>query len=238
VITLYTMPGTDVLESLSPFCMKVEVYLKLQKIPYTTRGGDPRKAPKGKLPIIEEDGKKIADSSVILAHLEQKAERALDADLDPAGRAQAHALKRMFEESLYFVILWSRWADDEGWTELRPRIEAIVPAALRWFVPGLIRKKVVASSVAQGTGRHSRDEIYALGKADLEAVSTLLGDRPYLLGDKLRTIDVTGYSFLASILRWAKPSPLTDVARNLPGLEAYVERIASSVKAAQDAPSA
>jgi glutathione S-transferase len=224
------MPGTDQLESMSPFCMKVEVYLKLQKIPYKIEAGDPRKAPKGKLPLVVDDGTTIADSSAIVAHLERKAERALDDGLDAATRARAHVLKRTFEESLYFVLLWSRWGDDAGWDVMRPHIEKIVPAPLRWFVPGLIRKKVIASSVAQGTGRHTRDEIYALGKADLEAVAALLGDRPYLLDEQLRTIDVTAYAFHASILLWPRPSPLTETARALPGLDSYVKRILSRLR--------
>jgi glutathione S-transferase len=238
VITLYTMPGTAALESLSPFCTKVEVYLKLQKIPYEAKSGDPRKSPKGKLPVIEDGGTKIADSSQILDYLEKKSEHPLDAGLDAAGHAQAHVLKRLFEESLYFVLVWSRWADDAGWAQLRTHIEPLVPAAVRWFLPGMIRKKVVASTVAQGTGRHRKDEIYALGKADLEAIAALLGDRPYLLGEQLRSIDVVAYAFLASILLWPSPSPLTDAAKRLPALEAYVQRIAARVKDAQPAKAA
>jgi glutathione S-transferase len=217
--------------------MKVEVYLKLQHLRYKIESGDPRKAPKGKLPVIECSPEGfIADSSAILAHLEAKSDSPLDRGLDASDettsllRARAHVLKRTFEESLYFPLLWSRWADDEGWQELRPHIERIVPAPVRWFVPGLIRRKVVSSLVAQGTGRHSRDEIYALGKADLEAVAAHLGDKPYFLGDELRTIDVIAYSFLANILLWPKPSPLTAAARALPTLDAYVSRIASRLK--------
>lgn len=225
MITLHTMPGTDKVESMSPFCMKVEVYLKLQKVPYKVFLGDPRKAPKGKLPIIEVDGRRIADSSAILAYLEDQSDKPLDRALDAAGRARSHVLKRLFEESLYFVLVWSRWGDDAGWEEVRPRIEKIIPAPLRWLVPGIIRKKVIASTVAQGVGRHTPDEIYALGKADLEAVAALLGEGPYLLGGEVHVIDVVAYAFLANILRWPKPSPLTDTARALPGLEAYVTRI-------------
>lgn len=235
VITLHTMPGTDQLESMSPFCMKVEVYLKLQKLPYEVWTGDPRKAPKKKLPMIESDGARVADSSAILAHLESKAEHPLDRGMTEKDRARAHVLKRMFEESLYFVVLWSRWADDEGWESVRPTIEAVVPAAVRWFVPGIIRKKVVASCVAQGTGRHSRNEIYALGRADLEAIATLLGDGPFMLGEELRTIDMTAYAFLANILLWTRPSPLTESARELPGLSAYVNRFASRLKSSAQA---
>jgi glutathione S-transferase len=225
------MTGTGELESLSPFCMKVEVYLKLQKVPYETRAGDPRKAPKGKMPFIVDGDAKIADSSAIFDYLEKKSESPLDRGLDGAGLARAHILKRTFEESLYWSVLWSRWGDDEGWTELRKHIEAVVPAAVRWFVPGLIRKKVVASSVAQGMGRHTREEIYAAGKADIAALAAMLGDRPYFIDDQLRTIDLIAYAFLANLMLWPKPSPLTHAARAVPALEAYVKRIGSRVKA-------
>jgi glutathione S-transferase len=238
VITLHTMAGTNELESLSPFCMKVEVYLKLQGLPYEAKNSDPRKAPKGKAPWIDDDGKHVADSSAIIAYLEKKSKTPLDAKLSAEQRARAHVLKRTFEESLYWVILWSAWADDEGWAELRTHIERVVPAAVRWFLPGLIRKKVVASSVAQGTGRHTRDEIYALGRADLEALDVLLGDRPYFLGDEMTTIDVTAYAFLARILLWPKASPLTDAARALPRLDAFVKRMADRVKAGKAAAAA
>jgi hypothetical protein len=86
VITLHTMPGTDKVESMSPFCMKVEVYLKLQKVPYQVKLGDPRKAPKGKLPLFEaEDGRRIADSSAILAYVEERADKPLDRALAARG---------------------------------------------------------------------------------------------------------------------------------------------------------
>jgi Glutathione S-transferase N-terminal domain len=63
VIILHTMPGTPDLESISPFCMKVEVHLKLQQVPYHAKMGDPRKAPKGKMPVIGDGTAKIPDSS-------------------------------------------------------------------------------------------------------------------------------------------------------------------------------
>lgn len=230
MITLYTMPGTSDLESLSPFCTKVEVYLKLQRLPYERKNGNPRRSPKGKLPVIDVDGTTVADSSTILAHLERTAERPLDRGLDAAARAQAHVLKRLFEESLYWSMLWSRWADDEGWVALKKVIDPLVPGPLRFFVPALVRRSLVASVVAQGTGRHSRDEIYALGRADLEAISTLLGDRPYMVDRELRTIDVIAYSFLACITLWPQASPLAGVIGGLPNLNAYVKRIGARVK--------
>jgi glutathione S-transferase len=235
VITLYTMPGTSALESLSPFCMKVEVYLKLQKIPYRARVGDPRKAPKGKMPFIVEGDAKIADSSAIFDYLETKSDHPLDRGLDAAGRARAHVLQRTLEESLYWPLLWSRWADDDGWNGLRPYIEALVPAPLRWFVPALIRKKIVAATVAQGIGRHTRDEIFGLGTADIAAIASALGEREYLVDDQLRTIDVIAYSFLKNIMLWSPPTPLSAAAAAVPALQAYVKRIGARVEPAPSA---
>src|SRR5688572_11470622 len=120
VITLHTLPGGHGVESYSPFCMKVEVYLKLAKLAYKTRIGNVRKAPKGKLPfIVDDDGTAVADSSTIVAHLEKKHGEPLDKGLSSDEKARAHVLKRTLGESLYFVVVWARWAEDEGFEVAR-----------------------------------------------------------------------------------------------------------------------
>jgi len=232
VITLHTLPGGYGVESVSPFCMKVEVYLKLAKLPYKTRIGNVRKAPKGKLPfIVDDDGTVIADSSAIVAHLEKKHGEPLDKGLSSDEKAKAHVLKRMLEESLYFVVVWSRWAEDEGFAVVRESLK-VIPAAIRWFLVPAIRKNVVGITRSQGIGRHSRDEIYAFGKADIDAVSTLLGQSTFLLGDRLTTVDVIAYSFFAAMLRVPGGAPLRAAVKATPNLEAYVARIDERVKAA------
>lgn len=230
MITLHTFPGTPELESFSPFCMKVEVYLRAQEIPYKAILGDPRKSPKGKMPFIDDDGAILSDSSAILAHLEKKATTPMDGGLGDDDRARAQVIQRTFEESLYWVMLWSRWVDDDGWKVLAPRIAAIMPAAVRWLVPGILRGRVKSTLHAQGTGRHSRDEIFALGAADIRAVARLLGDRPFFLGDAPRTIDVVAYAFLANLHYWER-TPLKDVFSAHDNLVAFVERARARFKA-------
>jgi glutathione S-transferase len=212
--------------------MKVEVYLKLAKLPYKTRIGNVRKAPKGKLPfIVDDDGTVIADSSAILAHLEKKHGEPLDKGLSSDEKARAHVLKRTLEESLYFVVVWARWAEDEGFEVVRGAFKGI-PAPLRWVLVPAIRKNVVGITKAQGIGRHSREEIYAFGKEDIDAIATLLGKNDFLLGDKLTTVDVSAYSFLAGFLRVPGPDPLRAAVKANPNLEPYVERVAAKVQAA------
>ena len=56
-VKLYQFPSAWGLPNPSPFCMKLEVFLRLAEIPYEiVTWPDPRKAPKGKLPFIEHEG--------------------------------------------------------------------------------------------------------------------------------------------------------------------------------------
>ena len=52
---------------------------------------DPRKAPKGKLPYIEDDGETIADSTVIIEHLKKKYGDTLNEGLPVRAATVAHA---------------------------------------------------------------------------------------------------------------------------------------------------
>ena len=71
----------------SPFVVKVAHYLRMIAVAYEPCAGNARKAPKGKLPYIEDSGAVVADSSFILDHLRKKYQ-----DLDAGMNAQDRAL--------------------------------------------------------------------------------------------------------------------------------------------------
>ena len=96
--------------------MKLETYLRMAGLPYeTVNDGNVLKAPKGKLPWIDDDGVRVADTSFIIDHLKRKYGDPLDAGLSPTLRAQATAFQRLFEENLYWAVVHTRWADPQGW---------------------------------------------------------------------------------------------------------------------------
>ena len=64
MITLYTFGPAFGLPDPSPFVMKAEVLLKMAKLPYRTeKVSNPGKAPKGKIPYIDDVGSEIRPSS-------------------------------------------------------------------------------------------------------------------------------------------------------------------------------
>lgn len=209
----------------SPFVIKLETWLRLAGIPYQRRdGGNPLRAPKGKIPYVELDGRLLGDSQLILEELTRRHDIQLDTGLTPEQRATARAVRRMVEEGLYFVTLRLRWVEDDGYAVLYPAFSKLFPAPIAPVAMALVRRNVRRSAQAQGAGRHSREEVLAMGIADLFSVETLLGNQPYLLGDVPRSIDATLYAFLTAIQTMPVDTPVHAAARS-PRLTAYTTRI-------------
>ena len=109
MITLYTFGPGFGLPDPSPFVMKGEMLLKLAKLPYQANTKGFRRAPKGKLPFIDDDGTIVADSTLIRMHLEQKYSIDFDRGLSTRDRGIAWAMEKMLEDHVYWVLVYWRW---------------------------------------------------------------------------------------------------------------------------------
>jgi glutathione S-transferase len=210
----------------SPFCMKVEVFLRLAELEYRCANDAlPMRTPKGKLPVIRDGEVLVADSQAIIVHLQQQHAGRIPPALRAPETAQALALRRMLEESCYFALLWLRWIDEPGWQLTGPAFFGHLPWPLRSLVPWIVRRKMRHDLQGQGMGRHSRDEICARAVADLRATSDLLGMQPFFGGDSPAAIDASAYAFLANVLWVPIDNPVKAKALQLPRLAGYCERM-------------
>src|SRR5687768_14957509 len=98
-ITLFGFGEGFGLPEVSPYVTKTEIHLKMAGLAYHKDLSGFAKAPKGKLPYID-DGEIVADSTFIRAHLEKKYALDLDAGLDAAQRALSWTVERMLEDHL------------------------------------------------------------------------------------------------------------------------------------------
>lgn len=226
MIKLYQFSPLWNLPNASIFCLKLETYLRMANLPFqSVYTNNPRKAPKGKLPYIEDDGRKIADSNLIINYLKQKYGDPLDNDLSAEEGAKSLAIKTLFEEYLYWIMMYSRWIDPQIWPQFNKEVFGKMSAPLKWFIPSLARKKISKQLAEAGMGRHSREEIYAMASEAIQAIATLLGKQPYLLGSRPHSIDATAYGLLANILYSPLDTPLKKYAQQYPNLIVYCHRI-------------
>jgi len=210
--------------NMSPFCAKLETYLRIRGLNFEARPADIRKAPKGKLPYVDLGGSLVGDSQLIIERLEREYLPGLDNALSDDQRAQGHAIQRMLEEGFYFVGVYLRWWDDEGFALLRPEFERVLPGPIKLLMP-MIRGRVRKMLRAQGTGRHTRDEVERLGRSDMHALSTLLGSKPFLFGEHPSSFDAVAYAFLEGFTRFPLQSSLKSEVLALTNLLAYRDRI-------------
>ena len=228
MIRLYQFEPAFGLPNASPFCMKLETYLRMSGLPFEIApNANVMKAPKGKMPYIEDNGHAIADSTLIIEYLKKTYGDKLDAKLSSEQRAIALAMQRLMEENLYWAAVYSRWFEPDGWRLTQQAFFGKLPPPVKTIVSAVARRGMKRELHGHGMGRHTSDEIYAIGKADIGALADLLGDRPFVMGAEPTSIDAVAYAFLANLIWVPLDTPLKRYALSRPNLEAYCQRMKS-----------
>jgi glutathione S-transferase len=188
-IKLFQFPRMFGIPNVSPFCCKLETWLRIARVPYeVVDTPDPRQGPKGKLPFIEDAGVRIADSSLIVGHLVKTRGVDPDAHLDASQRAIALLVQRTLEEHYAFVLAYTHFVRDEGWQHMRARFDS-VPAMVRAVVGNLVRGRIKKMLWKQGVLRHSEHDIVESARRDWRAVRTVMGHGPFFFGDEPTGVD-------------------------------------------------
>lgn len=225
-LVVHQLPGAWGLPSISPFCLKLDLYLRIAGIPFkTVIDATPFRGPKGKLPWIEHEGKKIGDSGFIVDYLESRFGCDPNAGLSTAERGVSLAMRRLIEENLYWTMVYDRWMVDENWRIFRDVVLGGVPVVARQLVASFARRGVRSQLRGHGIGLHSRDEIHGVGCRDIRAIADFLDDKPFLLGERPTEIDAIAYGLLPNIMSVPIASPIKDEALKRANLVSYVERI-------------
>ena len=209
----------------SAFCVKLETYLRMTGTPYDPALGDPREAPKGKVPWIDDDGHVLGDSTFIIDYLKKKHGDPLDGELTPRQQAIGHAVQVMLEESLYYISSYTKWVEDDGFAIYSAELFAGMPAEQLEYIPAMVRKRVIEKLSAQGIGRHASQEVYELGIRDLLAFSELLGDGPFLFGEQPTSFDACAFGVIGNIKDGPFAGPVRDTANSTQNIAQYIDRI-------------
>jgi glutathione S-transferase len=224
-IKLFVFPRMFEIPNLSPFCCKMETWLRMAQVPYevvVTR--DPRVAPRKKLPFIEDGGVRIADSSRIVDHLSRSRGVDLDAVMSPAQRATATLVKRTLEEHYSFVLAYTHLFHEDGSKYTRARFDA-VPAFVRPLVARAVHKTVRNILWYQGLLRGSHEEIVAKAIDDWRAVLSSMSEGPFFFGDNVTTTDAIVFGTLAPTVLTPIETPIRTFLRSQPKAVAYAERL-------------
>ncbi len=211
----------------SPFSLKFETFLRMAGIEYEVDHTTPSSS-KGKSPWMTFNGEDMADSQFCIEFLSEKLDKDLNKNLSDEKKAIARSMRIMIEEHLYFANTHMDFVINKGKyvKEVMPPLP--VPSFMQGFVFNMLVKTIGKQTHAQGIGRHGKDEVAKLAQQDLKALSDLLGDKPFIMGNEVSEVDPTAFAFLCLAFAGVEDddSPIHKYAREeLPNLKAYFERV-------------
>ncbi|KAJ3397928.1 hypothetical protein HDU92_000029 [Lobulomyces angularis] len=192
----------------SPYSLKLETWLRLNHIDYVVvRDFDLKSAPKGKIPWIEYEGKKIGDSELIINYLSEKLNikefASVDGDTSTFNLnekiAVSHFITTLVSEHTAGILGYQR--NYEYFEETLKAYTGMdkLPFYLK-FLASRIKKGTFNKLKLRGLAIHSRDEIYFnIGKKDLQMLSLFLGNKKFFFGDSVSRVDASVFSILASL---------------------------------------
>lgn len=226
MIKLFQFPAGKKLPNFSPFCMKLETYMRMAKIPFEIVSTvNLNAAPKKQLPYIIDGNIKLGDSGFIIEYLCDKYGDILNDHLTPKEKAISRAIQSLCEDHFYWPSFYGRWVDPRNWPQTKHILFSKLPWWLRHFVAYRIRQRSIKAFRHTKFGRHTRDEIYALGCQDVDALVNYLGSNEYIMGHTPTAIDATVYAFVANTLFAPFSSPIQTYALAQPKLIEYCERM-------------
>ena len=226
MIILHQFPRCWQLPNPSHFCVKLETYLRMADLDYTVKETLPLFGPRGKLPYIVDNGLKIGDSRAIIHYLAANYGLGPDAGFSAAQLAEAQAWRRLLEEHLYWISMYTRWSSDAAnWRINKQGMFGALPIWIAEPLALAYRRRIRAQLRGQGVGRLSAAEIERQAAEDVAAVSVFLGDRPYFMGERPGTLDATAYGVLGNIIDWPAVSPLKTLMLETANLPAYCQRM-------------
>ncbi|KPJ09246.1 Uncharacterized protein C6orf168 [Papilio machaon] len=247
VVYLYQFTRTPVLPSTSPYCLKVETWIRLAGIKY--QNGIPDKnlasgfsATCHLKDINMDSDDKSNDSGVNIgrgctwqARRGEAGYSAVSAaGLTAEQRGISHAMVSMIENHFSWVVLWWRAKYPESMIKgyqvnLRNALNTRLPnPILNICFKFTAARKGMKKAKAHGIGLHTEEEIVEFGKSDLNVLSELLADKPYFFGDEPTLLDVVAFANLAQLHFIDKEvqHPLRDTMQeSYPNLVGLVTRV-------------
>lgn len=214
------------LDDPSPYVTKALILFKMANIPFEKHMADLESVSKHKAPYIKlENNEIIQDSTFIRHYLETAHGINFDANYSKKELAFGYALERLCENHLNWIMTHDRWLDDDNFNNGPKMFFMNAPEEFRNQIIKEVRERVKAGQMAHGISRHNEDEIFQLGKLDIDALSDALGDNNFILGDEPCGYDASIFGTLAGISTKHFESKTGEYARENSKLMAYLKRM-------------
>lgn len=208
----------------SSYALKLETWLRMAGIEHEVVETRSVSRATQQVPYIFHKGKEITDSSLIIEYLEKEFEIDSSEGLTQEQQAISRAFNKMIDDSTLWTLAAHKSIFDIENT--KKMVNLPLPGVLRDLVLNNYVKKAGHRIRMVGTGRKSPEEVYHMGKEDMRAISTFLGDKKFLMGDRMTRVDCAIFGHLSVGVYNGVPSPFTEFLQSeCKNMAPYMARI-------------
>uniref|UniRef100_A0A7E4V4J1 Thioredoxin-like_fold domain-containing protein n=1 Tax=Panagrellus redivivus TaxID=6233 RepID=A0A7E4V4J1_PANRE len=225
-VYLYQFKRPDFGPNLSPYCIKIESYLRANNIRHEIVFAVMERSSKGLIPFIELNGQEYADSEFILYEI-QKTFNVKDVE-DPERAGALRGLMRTFDTEVFFItytFLSQLTKFHQVVGSSLPIPSFLFPLFVK-FLKHRLGNRIKGSSV----GSFSEAEKLQVLERNLTAAENVLGNRRYFGGDIFSVADAAIYGQIAASYLFPVPVPTsTFIREKCPNLERYIKDVTNTL---------
>ena len=196
----------------SPACLKARICLNLKGVPFRRvpvtlgRARDLRRLnPLRKVPVLVLGTDVITDSSRIARHLDARYPEPALLPTDAAARAYALLLEEWADEALAFLVAAFKWLNPANRVAaLDNTVTEMTGGALRPVVAWALARSAQRRFAARGYTAAALGELEERMRDNLDVLTALLADKPYLLGRGPTLADVAVFAQLSRMQRYVE----------------------------------
>jgi glutathione S-transferase len=210
MIKLFQFPNAKDFPNYSPFCAKLEAYLKFSGLEYESIATmNLKNSPTKTFPYVELDNKLVGDSNLIIDELIQVHGDLVDNWLTKEQRIVGDGVKSILENDFVRYVIYYRWIDPVGLPQFFDRVFARSHKLVKLVVGGLLAKRVGKKLGGfNGVMNYTSAQRLILAAKSLDTVNAILGDKEYLFGDKPSSYDAILFGIFGTLA-------LTDIEMDL-----------------------
>jgi glutathione S-transferase len=225
------MPVTLFGSRLSPFVEKVARTLEWKGVPFTIvsprlptdfKRWNPQT---GKMPVLDVDGERTFDSTVILRRIDAMQPTPPLFAADPATAARQRFLEDWSDEALYWYAMGLRWSAVNATASAGQVMADVgVPALLRPMLRAVLRRQIGRQATAQGLQRLPLDLLVGELAQRFDELEVWLQGRPFFFADQPSAADLAVFGQLHLLLSGPTPQA-AELIHQRRWLEAYHRRV-------------
>lgn len=186
---------------------------------------DSSKGPKQKIPWASIDGELVGDSELIIDRLSEQCNVNLDSGLSDQEAALGLCIRRLCEDHLHQVAEYELIVTDTGYnTGFYPFLQKVMPW-MSILIGPYLRRHFRTQLYARGIARHSDEDIVKMGKADIDALSSMLGNKDWFVSKKPTLTDCAVFGQLSFFALSGLQTPVCIHAASKPNLVKWCNKV-------------